>query len=392
MTPRVTVLLAVRDGEPYLAEAIESVLGQTFTDFELLVVDDASGDGTPQLLASIVDDRLRVLRNDANLGQVASLNRGLREARGAYIARVDHDDVCRADRLERQVAVLDATPGVAVVGSWATLVDDGGHVLGRVRQSIRDYVDFVYWNLVAWVLIPHPAAMFRRDVVLELGGYDEALGPSEDKDLWRKLALARLEGRIVEDELIRYRLHAAQLSYVFEERQRLHDEQSHVAFLQALAGDAAVDAERLRRLLIADPRLFREEDPAAALRDLDLLLDAAAVSLRLSRDERTRLLRLVRARVAAAARDGWRGGVLPWWRSSLPLAVYGARRGGWKAAADAAAYALMLPASPLARVTERAARRAGEAAVASRALQRIERPASRSPIARRVYSWLINRP
>jgi hypothetical protein len=392
-TPKVSVLLAVRDGERYLMQALGSVFAQTFTDFELLVVDDASVDATPQLLASIGDSRLRVLRNETNLGQVPSLNRGLREARGRYTARLDHDDWCRPDRLERQVAVLDANPVVAVVGSWATIVDADDQGVGVARESIRDFVDFVYLNLVAGVLLPHPSTAYRRDVVLELGGYDESLGPSEDKDLWRRLALARCEARVVEAELIRYRLHGGQLSRVRAEQQARHDEQSHLVFLGALAGDAPVDVERLRLLLMADPRFFSMRGAAGeALTDLGLLLAGAAERLRLSAEERARLDARVRARVIAAARRGWHGDLPSWWLKSPRLVRYGLHGGGPNAAASAAATALMWPLAPPARVAGRGARAAGRAMLASGALRRLEGPASRSPVARRLYSWLISRP
>src|SRR5581483_7441972 len=112
MTPKVTVLLAVRDGEPYIGEAVESVLDQTFTDFELLLVDDASTDGTVAVVERLGDERIRILRNERNLGQVPSLNRGLGEARGEYVARLDADDACLPTRLARQVEILDAEPRV----------------------------------------------------------------------------------------------------------------------------------------------------------------------------------------------------------------------------------------------------------------------------------------
>lgn len=386
--PRVTVLMAVHDGEPYVTKAIESVLAQSFTDFELLVVDDASTDSTPQLLASIGDERMRVLRNETNLGQVASLNRGLREARGEIVARLDHDDWCRADRLERQIAVLDAEPAVAVVGSWATVVDADDRMIASARQSIRDYVDFVYLNLIAWVLIPHPAATYRRDAVLDLGAYDERLGPSEDKDLWRRMALARLEARNVEAELIRYRLHGGQLSRVRVDQQVRHDAESHLAFLRALAGDT-VDVERLRRLLTADPAFFGAGAHArSALADLDVLLAGAGERLRLSADERARLGALVRGRVAATACRGWHGDLRSWWTSSPSLLRYGGR----DARVSAATTVLMWPLALPARVAGAGARAVGRGALASGLLERIERPARRSPVARRIYSWLISRP
>jgi glycosyltransferase involved in cell wall biosynthesis len=389
--PRVTVLLAVRNGEPYLREAVESVLAQSFGDLELLVVDDASDDGTAAFLAGLSDDRVHVLTNVRNLGQVASLNLGLEHARGVYVARLDHDDVCLPTRLERQVAILDAEPEVAVVGSWSALVDQSGHAVGTARQSIRDYVEFVYWNLVAWVLIPHPSATFRRDVVRELGGYDPALGPSEDKDLWRRLALARHEARIVEEELIRYRLHTGQLSRVQEERQRRNDATSHEAFLRALAGEA-VDVRRLRLLLTADPALFAGADNArGVVADVRRLLAGVAERLALTAPEQARLERLVRARVARAARTGWSGGIGGWWRGSAPLAAYGIRRGGTRAVADALVYALELPAAPALAVATRGARRATRTLVRSRAVQPLESRARRSRLARRAYAWLAGR-
>jgi hypothetical protein len=388
---RVTVLMAVHDGEPYVMQAIGSVLAQSFADFELLVVDDASSDGTPRLLAAIEDPRVRVLRNERNVGQVPSLNRGLREARGELIARLDADDWCRADRLELQVAALDAEPDVAVVGSWATVVDADDCDVGVARQPIRDYVDFLYLNLVAWVQIPHPAATYRRDVVLGLGGYDETLGPSEDKDLWRKIALSRLGGRNVEAELIRYRVHSGQLSHVRANQQQRHDAQSHVAFLRELGGD--VDAERLRLLLTADPRFFADSDPRGALADLDALLERAAARLQLSTAERSRLDALVHARVAAAARRGWwHGDVRAWRRGSAPLVGYGLRGGGVAAVANAAGTVLMWPLAAPARIAGAAAGGVARSAISSGVLRRIEAPARRSPVARRIYSWLISRP
>jgi glycosyltransferase involved in cell wall biosynthesis len=387
---RVTVLMAVNDGERYVMHAVESVLAQTFPDFELLVVDDASTDATPELLATIGDPRVRVLRNDRNLGQVPSLNRGLREARGEIVARVDADDWCRSDRLERQVAVLDAEPEVAVVGSWATIVDGDDCVVGSARQVIRDFVDFVYLNLIAWVQIPHPAAAFRREVVLELGGYDTTLGPSEDKDLWRRMALARHEARNVEAELIRYRVHDRQLSRVRALEQARHDERSHLAFLRALAGED-VDVARLRLLLTTDPRFFSGGGVAGALADLDALLTSAAERLRLSAGERARLRRLVRARVSVAARRGWHGGIPVWWLRSGPVAGYGLRGGGRAGAVNAAATALLWPLAVPARVAGSGARAAARVVMSSGGLRRVEASARRSALARRVYSWLIRR-
>jgi glycosyltransferase involved in cell wall biosynthesis len=386
----VTVLLAVHDGEDYLREALDSVLAQTFTDFELLVVDDGSGDRTPEILAAIRDERLRVLRNEANVGQVPSLNRGLREARGEYVARLDHDDWCRPDRLERQVALLDAEPRVAVVGSWATVVVEDGHPVGHVRQRLGDRVEFVYWTLVGWVRIPHPSATFRRQAVLDVGGYDEALGPAEDQDLLRRLALHGFDARVVEEELIRYRLHERQLSRIHQERQQRHMVTSHEAFLGALAGDAPMDVTNLRLLLNGDPHLFARPGAARrALQALDAVLAGAAQRLELDAGEQERLERLLRARVSAVARAGRGAAVAGWWRQSPVLARYGLEGRGASAALDGLAYAAALPLAPLAGAGGRTARKLARPLLDARLLGRLEEPARRSRLARRLYSWLI---
>src|SRR3712207_3671984 len=111
-SPKVTVLMAVYNGEAYLREAVDRILGQTFTDLEFLVVSDGSTDGSAEILRSYADPRLRVVENERNLKLIASLNRGLELARGEYVARMDADDVSLPDRLAKQVAYLEARPEV----------------------------------------------------------------------------------------------------------------------------------------------------------------------------------------------------------------------------------------------------------------------------------------
>jgi glycosyltransferase involved in cell wall biosynthesis len=295
---RVTVLLPVHDGEPYVGDAVRSVLEQTFDDFELLVVDDGSTDGTAETLASFHDPRLRVIRNERNVGLVASLNRGLAEARGEYVARIDADDRCLPQRLERQVAVLDAEPRVGLVGSWMELVDASGEPAGRLVARISDFAELLYYTLIMYVLVSHPAAMFRREAVLAVGGYDPHTFLAEDKDLWRRLALARWDARIVQEPLVVYRLHDDSITSRNLDAQRAVDADSQERFLATLAPAAP---ERLLRLLLAgQPGVWREPgDPVAAL---EQLLAAAQERLRLVETERGRLEELLRARVLEVAR------------------------------------------------------------------------------------------
>jgi hypothetical protein len=373
MTPKVTVLLAVHDGEPFVDEAVRSVLDQTFTDFELLVVDDASTDDTVAIVEGLGDERVRILRNEHNLGQVPSLNRGLGEARGEYVARLDADDACLPTRLERQVEILDAEPRVGLVGTWMDAVDDRGRLLGRLQKTLDDYVDFVYHTLIMRVYVSHPSAMYRREPVLRLGCYDEATGPAEDKDLWRKLVLERFEARIVPEPLVRYRLHDLQLSQVRADYQRQVDAASQERFLAELAPDA--DAPAVRALLAADPDAW-QHDARTALRGVEAVLAGARARLALADDEARRLEQRVSLRLLEVANGRpWHPSARIVARSALAQLPPSTRR-------RRAAALVTAPVVLGARRSVRAL--AGVPGVAG-----IRARARRSPLARRLYGKAI---
>lgn len=299
MRPRITVLLAVHNGGAYLREAVESVFAQTYSDFELVVVDDASDDDSAAYLASLEDERLKVLRNEHNVGQVRSLNHGLAHARGDYVARIDADDVMLPTRLARQAAILDAEPSVALVGTWMVVVDDRARRWGTTRGRIESYGDFVAALLANRLPFGHPSIMFRRDVVLRLGGYDAALAPSEDKDLYRRLALERCDARVVPEALVRYRRHDAQLSQTQIEHQLATDLEGHERFLAELAPGYPVHA--LQLLLAADPR-FWDEPPLA---ELESFVEAVTQRLGLEPDDRDAVCRGVGSRCGRTLLASW---------------------------------------------------------------------------------------
>jgi len=381
MSPRVTVLLAVRQGEPYVRECVASVLGQTFEDFEFLIVDDASSDRTAEVVEAFADPRVRLLRNEVNLGQVPSLNRGLHEARGEYVARIDHDDWCRPTRLERQVAVLDAEPAVALVGTWMDLVEESGRWIGGLRSTIADFTEFLFHTLIMRVLISHPSAMYRREAVLRLGGYDEATGPAEDKDLWRRLALERLDARIVPEPLVVYRLHDAQLSQTRAAYQREVDGRSQERFLAALSPKAPV--HRLRLLLANDPAYW--SDPGAEVdAELDRLLADARLRLGLDDEEGERIVQLVARRVLEV------GATHPWRREARGLKAYGLERLPPELRSTArATYNASLVLSPLKHGAHRTGRALADGAYRVPPLRALRGPARRSGLARRIYGKVV---
>ncbi|MBU1854072.1 MAG: glycosyltransferase family 2 protein, partial [Candidatus Omnitrophica bacterium] len=126
MTPTITVLLTVYNGETYLKECMDSVLSQTYRDFEFLIIDDGSTDTTRAIIKSYKDNRIRLIENGRNLSQVTSLNIGLEHARGEYVARIDADDAMLPNRLERQLFFLNSRTDVALAGSWGDAIDERG--------------------------------------------------------------------------------------------------------------------------------------------------------------------------------------------------------------------------------------------------------------------------
>jgi glycosyltransferase involved in cell wall biosynthesis len=208
--PLVSVLLAAHDAERFLGAAVHSILGQTERDLELVVVDDASSDRTPDLLAAVADPRLVVVRNEQRSGLAASLNRALDAATGRYAARLDADDVALPRRLEAQLAAARAGPGLALVGSSVLeLADDdrlgGTHLMPRGRHAVR-------WHAHFGSPFLHPTVLFDRELLQRHGlRYDERFEESEDFDLWSRL-LDVADGDNVDEPLVLYRVHPGQAS------------------------------------------------------------------------------------------------------------------------------------------------------------------------------------
>jgi hypothetical protein len=201
--------MPVRDGEAYLAQAVESVLGQTLDDLELIVVDDGSTDSSLEILErfAAADPRIRVVSDATSSGISAALNRGWREASGPYIARLDADDVALPDRLERQARFLDENPAVAVVGSAAIMIDPNGRELG-IAWTPTD-ARTIHSTLQRRNCLIHPSVLIRRTALNEAGGY--RFDHVEDYDLWLRIA-ERHELANLPEPMILYRVHPAQVS------------------------------------------------------------------------------------------------------------------------------------------------------------------------------------
>lgn len=180
---KVTVLLPAYNAGRFLRPAVDSVLGQTFQDFELLIIDDGSTDNSLETVEVERDSRIRLVSNPANLGLIATLNRGVSLAKGEYLARMDADDLCEPERLERQVDYLDSHPEVGVCSTWATCIDADGCELGVLKTATGKCLQRLFWKPSPLI---HPAMMGRTNLLQE-HPYDPDFPDAEDYELLLRL-------------------------------------------------------------------------------------------------------------------------------------------------------------------------------------------------------------
>lgn len=185
-TPKISVLMTIYNAEPYLKEAVDSILAQTFKDWELIAIENGSTDESLAVLAEYKDERVRVFSLPKNIGRTPGLRYALDQAQGGYIAILDADDISHPLRLARQAAFLDEHADVALVGSWAQYIDGHGNIFAEftppiTQQELRD--------CLGWINpIVHSSVMYRHQLALEVGGYSEELVWAQDFGLILALA------------------------------------------------------------------------------------------------------------------------------------------------------------------------------------------------------------
>ena len=178
--PKVTVLMSVYNGEKYLQEAIDSILVQTFKDFEFLIVNDGSTDKTREILESYKDPRIRIINNEKNIGLTKSLNIGLRIVKGEYIARQDADDISCGNRLERQIKFLDEKLDIAIVGTNYFRINEKGDIIQEIKRQEKDKDIKKY--LLNGNQLGHGTIMFRKSCIEKVGFYREEFKFAQDYD------------------------------------------------------------------------------------------------------------------------------------------------------------------------------------------------------------------
>jgi glycosyltransferase involved in cell wall biosynthesis len=216
-TPKISVLMPVYNCELYVASAVESILNQTYTDFEFLIIDDASTDATLSIIKSYTDSRIKIIEKPINSGYTNSLNYGLTIAKGKYIARMDGDDISYPERFDKQIAYLEANPEVVVCGTNQKIV--GNDKLIFLPQSNKSIKIRLLWGNC----IPHSSAMIRKKILEDNNiQYDITTEPAEDYHLWiHLLAFGKLCN--LPEVLLEYRVYSNQVSRKRAEEQKKSD-------------------------------------------------------------------------------------------------------------------------------------------------------------------------
>lgn len=207
--PRVSVLMTIYNAEPYLRSAIDSIISQTFTDWELIAVENGSTDKSMSVLKDYADPRVRVFPLEKNIGRTPALRLAFDQARGDYIAILDADDISSPDRLARQAEFLDQHPDVALVGSWAQHIDEHGKVFDVFEPPANqeELQDCLGWTNP----IIHSSAMYRRQLAQEVGGYPANIVWAQDLGLILALA-QRAKIAMIADYLCQVRILTASMT------------------------------------------------------------------------------------------------------------------------------------------------------------------------------------
>lgn len=218
MKPDISVIMSVYNGEEYLREAVESVINQTYKNWELIIINDCSTDFTPEILSDLAskDDRIKVYTNEVNLKLPSSLNKAISLCSGKYIARMDADDICLPERLEKQYKFMEENSDVSLSSCRFMTVKKGVYASGGAGGRCDSNA------LKAMLLVSnpilHPGVFARQEVMKELG-YDTTLTCTEDLELWTRMAANNYKLRILPECLMIYRLHDKQITSTTLERQ-----------------------------------------------------------------------------------------------------------------------------------------------------------------------------
>ena len=260
-----SVILPVYNRADFVDEAVRSILKQAFEDFEFIIIDDGSTDGSSAVLQKLArkDTRIRLVHKE-NSGLIASLNRGLDMAEGQYVARMDSDDISHPERFERQVRFLEANPSVGVLGTTADFIDADG----RMSDSwpVPERSDVIAWRLLFNNCMCHPSVMMRASVMDRLGGYAPWAIYAEDYELWtRAIQITRVAN--LPDSLLQFRRHNDSVTVRMRPEQLQSCCQIAARLHQSIVGDR-VDEQMSAFLVLMETRSVDEAIQGTGINDV----------------------------------------------------------------------------------------------------------------------------
>lgn len=209
----ISVIMPVYNGEKYLRDAIESVLSQTYVDFEFIIIDDASKDGSVAIVREYNDDRIKFFKNDTNMGVAATLNKGIDLASGKYIARMDCDDISMPNRFEKQIKYMESHVDTVICGSSVNILSDGNEIF----RSYSEFDSQIRADMVFNSAFVHPAVMIKAEVFKKYGiKYDVEYERAEDYEMWARIIKVG-ECHNIALPLLKYRHHTKQVTQTQKE-------------------------------------------------------------------------------------------------------------------------------------------------------------------------------
>jgi len=276
-SPLISVILPVYNGEDHLIECVESVLNQTFEDFEFIIVDDASTDKTVPMLKEFAtkDNRIIIVTHQVNQKQTAAANTAIKLAKGKYLARMDADDVALPNRFEKQVTFLEENPNIGLLGSWVDIIDDNGNILKIWRTNDSD--GYLGWNLLFGTSFAHSSVMMKNSIVKKVGFYQSP--EAEDYDLWSRISRVTNVANFPE-VLQQKRVWAGQLALKVPSETRdcvLQIMQNNINYLLE---DSSLDLEiirNIRKVSDRDPKILVSQQ-ISEVRDILLKLFTTYIS------------------------------------------------------------------------------------------------------------------
>ena len=225
--PEISVLMPVYNGALYIKEAIDSVLSQTFTNFELVIVNDCSKDSSLEIIKSYDDSRIVVIDNEINKGLISTLNIGLKYCRGKYTARLDQDDIALPERFEKQYKYMENNIDIDVVGSFTECIDSKGKSI-KITRNPTEPISIKYEFLFNNVMF-HSSIFFRTDTIIKKGGYSEEFIHAEDYEMYSR-PKKELKCANIPEVLFKYRIHSDSITGSVNTQPIVHMNALNVAY------------------------------------------------------------------------------------------------------------------------------------------------------------------